>query len=60
MTRIAYTVDEVVELLGVGRTTLYEAIKAGDLQTKKLGRRTLILAEELDRWVDSLPASSAR
>lgn len=55
MERIAYSVDEVVELTGIGRTRLYETIAAGDLRTKKLGRRTLILTADLLAWLNSLP-----
>lgn len=55
MERIAYSIDEVVELTGIGRTRLYEVIAAGDLRTKKLGRRTLVLASDLGTWINSLP-----
>ena len=40
--RLAYSISEACGLLSVGRTTLYSAIKRGDLKTCKAGRRTLI------------------
>jgi len=55
--RLAYNVYEACELLSVGRTTLYSAIKKGDLKTCKVGRRTLISAESLKLWLETLPTS---
>jgi excisionase family DNA binding protein len=54
-TPLSYSVADVVKLSGVGRTVLYEEIKAGRLKAHKLGRRTLILADDLQRWLAALP-----
>lgn len=40
--KLAYRIDEAVAATGIGRTSLYEMIKAGALKTRKIGRRTLI------------------
>jgi excisionase family DNA binding protein len=53
--KLAYTVAEACSAASIGRTSLYQAIKDGRLQAIKQGRRTLILSEELRRWLDSLP-----
>jgi excisionase family DNA binding protein len=56
-TRLAYSISEACGLLSVGRTTLYSAIKKGDLKTCKVGRRTLVTVESLQLWLESLPNS---
>lgn len=55
MEPIAYTIDDVTKALGIGRTKLYEAIGSGQLPARKFGRRTLILATDLQEWLSRLP-----
>lgn len=56
---IAHTVKDACDLTGLGRSTIYEAIKAGRLKPRKCGNRTLILHEDLKRFIESLPALAA-
>ena len=56
---LAYSIAEACQLARIGRTTIYAAIKAGDLSARKVGRRTVLLAAELTRWLESLPTVSA-
>lgn len=51
--KLAYTINEAAEALGLGRSTLYKLINAGTLETIKIGNRTLILAESLQQIVRS-------
>ncbi len=53
---LAYSVDQYAEICGLGRSFLYEAIRNGDLEARKAGRRTLILKDEGERFLRELPA----
>jgi hypothetical protein len=54
--KLAYSPAQAAEAAGVGRTLLFEEIRCRRLVARKAGRRTLIEADELQRWIRSLPA----
>jgi hypothetical protein len=56
--KIGYTMKEAVGATGVGRTSLYLAIRRGELRVVKKGARTIILDRDLRRWLEGLPASN--
>lgn len=56
MNPLAYSVAEACAVARAGRTAVYEAIKSGELTARKRGRRTIILSDDLRRWLESLPA----
>ena len=58
MPPLAVRVAEACRLTGIGRSKLYELIKAGDLQTIKIGAITLIPMSSLETLLRS--ASSER
>jgi excisionase family DNA binding protein len=56
--RLAYSVEEALSLLSIGRNKLYAEAKAGRLKLRKSGRRTLVLADDLRAYISSLPLLS--
>ena len=57
---LAHSIAEACARSGIGRTAIYELIKTGQLPARKRGRRTLILAEDLRRCLEALPAVKAK
>jgi len=53
--KLAYSVLEVTDLAPVGRTTVFGAIRRGELPARKIGRTTMVLADDLRQWLESLP-----
>ncbi|MGZ4988894.1 MAG: helix-turn-helix domain-containing protein [Limisphaerales bacterium] len=53
---LAYSIAEACAVARAGRTAIYEAIKSGALAARKRGRKTLILPDDLRRWVEGHPA----
>ncbi|AVF03766.1 MULTISPECIES: helix-turn-helix domain-containing protein [Devosia] len=52
MEKIAFTIAETSQCLGVGTTTIYKLIDAGSLERIKIGKRALVLAESIDAFVE--------
>ncbi len=55
MTRIAVSVAEAATISGLGKTSIYKLIANGKLSPRKLGKRTLVLMEDLDTAIRTLP-----
>lgn len=43
-----------MQMTGIGRSKLYELIKARQIETVKLGASTLVIVPSLKRFIDSL------
>ena len=54
--KLLFSVKEFCEMVGIGRTTFYQEVKAGRIKAKKVGRSTLIPKSELERFIEELPS----
>jgi excisionase family DNA binding protein len=52
------TVEETAAVLGLGRSAAYEAVRRGDLPSRRLGRRIVIPVPALLTWLGVPEASS--
>lgn len=52
-TKLTYTVDELSAATSIGRTKIYQQVKAGRLRPSKIGDRTLFPVEEVKRWLEA-------
>lgn len=59
VTRLLEPLPDACQQLGIGRSTFYELIAAGEIRTVKIGRRTLVARDELERYVRSLTEANA-
>lgn len=46
----AWRVNQFCKAHGIGRTTFYSLVKNGDLKVRKVGKSTLVDADEAARW----------
>jgi excisionase family DNA binding protein len=53
--QISLTILQATQLAALSRSYLYEAIQRGELPIRKAGRRTLVLRQDLENWLNSLP-----
>lgn len=50
--RVAFSPGEIAEAMGVSRPTIYKLLKRQDFPRLKIGRRTVIPAEAVKRWMN--------
>ena len=56
--KLALSIPEFLAAVPIGRTKLYEELKAGRLRAVKVGKRTLILITDAERWLATLAGRS--
>jgi hypothetical protein len=56
--KLAYSVSEFLGATGLGRSRFYSEVRAGRLRLTKVGRRSLVLADDARAWVSALARPS--
>lgn len=56
--RLLLRPEEVAAILGLGRSTIYELLRTGELSAVHIGRATRIPARDLDRWIEQHSSGS--
>ena len=56
---LAHRIPDACHRIGVGRSTIYELIKSGEIRTIKIGARTLVPDTELQRLIANRMESAA-
>jgi len=51
----ALSIKEFSEQYGIGRSSVYEELKAGRLRARKIGKRTIIAIDDAEEWLRNLP-----
>jgi excisionase family DNA binding protein len=57
---LLYTPEQVARLIGFGRSTVYEMIRAGNIPSIRVAGRTRVRRESLDAWIESQSKSEQR
>lgn len=57
LTKAAYSVKEVLNLCSISRTTFYELVKSGKIRPAKLGKKTLVLVDNIAELLTKLRGS---
>ena len=52
--RRTYTVDDIAQILGIGRPSAYLLVKEGHFKIGRIGNAIRISKRSFDEWLDSL------
>ncbi len=52
MEKLAFSVREAAEVLGIGQTLAKELVRTGELRSIKVGRRRLVAKVDLESFVE--------
>lgn len=56
--RIAYSLDEVAARFGVTKRHIWRLIQRGEMRRVKIGRKAMVLSDDLDAYIDGLKAAA--
>ncbi len=54
MIQTSFSIDEACAATGLGRTKIYQLLNSGEIRAHKIGKRTIILKDDLDAFLNSL------
>lgn len=49
-----YSIPEIIEMVGIGRTRLYQELNSERLKAVKIGKRTCVTKASLEMWLSKL------
>ena len=52
---VLFGILEAAALARVSRSFLYERLASGEIESRKAGRRRLVVAASLNQWMNNLP-----
>lgn len=58
VTKLAVGIPEAAKMIGLSRSGVYRLFDDGKLVARKSGKRTLILVEDLETYLKSLPVAA--
>ncbi len=60
MEKLALTIQEAAQLSSLGQTSIYKAIRGGQLISRKYGTRTIIMRADLTTFLTNLPIETKK
>ena len=57
--RLVYSVEEAADLLGIGRTFMFQLVATGEIDSFKIGNRRKIPRDAIDGYIDRLRSEQA-
>lgn len=54
-TALAYSIDDLILVTGLGKTTLWAEVAKGNLTVRYAGKRAMFLAEDVRAYLNNLP-----
>jgi excisionase family DNA binding protein len=58
LVRAAYSVNETLHLLSIGRTTFYQLVERGDFTLAKIGKKSLVYAVDIAAFLSKLKTAA--
>ena len=50
--RLAYSVEEAAQIVGIGRTLAWQLVRRGEIPSVRVAGRVLVRRRQLEAWLD--------